>query len=104
MFLFGPNPLTAGRCFQEKFKPHDGARPVRAIFMADGKIFTTGFSKMSERQLALWDLVWLRVFRCEVVECVCMVRQCEMCLCIHRKREEEWQRARMKLLRQRWYP
>ncbi|KAL8198986.1 UNVERIFIED_CONTAM: Coronin-6 [Gekko kuhli] len=40
----------------EKFKPHDGARPVRAIFMADGKVFTTGFSKMSERQLALWDL------------------------------------------------
>uniref|UniRef100_A0A670JWA3 Coronin n=1 Tax=Podarcis muralis TaxID=64176 RepID=A0A670JWA3_PODMU len=40
----------------EKFKPHEGARPVRAIFMADGKVFTTGFSKMSERQLALWDL------------------------------------------------
>lgn len=28
--------------------------------MADGKIFTTGFSKMSERQLGLWDLVWGR--------------------------------------------
>ncbi|NXL56817.1 CORO6 protein, partial [Chordeiles acutipennis] len=40
----------------EKIKPHDGARPIRAIFMADGKIFTTGFSKMSERQLGLWDL------------------------------------------------
>ncbi|NXG82935.1 CORO6 protein, partial [Stercorarius parasiticus] len=40
----------------EKSKPHDGARPIRAIFMADGKIFTTGFSKMSERQLGLWDL------------------------------------------------
>ncbi|NXU59609.1 CORO6 protein, partial [Turnix velox] len=40
----------------EKNKPHDGARPIRAIFMADGKIFTTGFSKMSERQLGLWDL------------------------------------------------
>ncbi|KAJ7309102.1 hypothetical protein JRQ81_008427 [Phrynocephalus forsythii] len=40
----------------EKFKPHEGSRPVRAIFMADGKVFTTGFSKMSERQLALWDL------------------------------------------------
>ncbi|NWI67710.1 CORO6 protein, partial [Todus mexicanus] len=37
-------------------KPHDGARPIRAIFVADGKIFTTGFSKMSERQLGLWDL------------------------------------------------
>ncbi|KAM6192277.1 coronin-6 isoform 2-T2 [Sarcoramphus papa] len=40
----------------EKAKPHDGTRPIRAIFMADGKIFTTGFSKMSERQLGLWDL------------------------------------------------
>ncbi|XP_069647254.1 coronin-6 isoform X3 [Haliaeetus albicilla] len=40
----------------EKAKPHDGARPIRAIFVADGKIFTTGFSKMSERQLGLWDL------------------------------------------------
>ncbi|NWX17629.1 CORO6 protein, partial [Aegotheles bennettii] len=36
--------------------PTAGARPIRAIFMADGKIFTTGFSKMSERQLGLWDL------------------------------------------------
>ncbi|XP_068010630.1 coronin-6 isoform X3 [Melanerpes formicivorus] len=40
----------------EKEKPHDGTRPIRAIFVADGKIFTTGFSKMSERQLGLWDL------------------------------------------------
>ncbi|NXR76649.1 CORO6 protein, partial [Pycnonotus jocosus] len=41
----------------EKTKPHDGTRPIRAIFVADGKIFTTGFSRMSERQLGLWDLV-----------------------------------------------
>ena len=27
---------------------------MRAIFLADGSIFTTGFSRMSERQLALW--------------------------------------------------
>ncbi|NXD41330.1 CORO6 protein, partial [Copsychus sechellarum] len=40
----------------EKTKPHDGTRPIRAIFVADGKIFTTGFSRMSERQLGLWDL------------------------------------------------
>ncbi|XP_039178128.1 coronin-6-like isoform X2 [Crotalus tigris] len=40
----------------ETLKPHEGARPVRAIFLADGRVFTTGFSKMSERQLALWDL------------------------------------------------
>ncbi|KAJ8286064.1 hypothetical protein GJAV_G00034160 [Gymnothorax javanicus] len=39
----------------EKDKAHDGARPMRAIFLADGKVFTTGFSRMSERQLALWN-------------------------------------------------
>ncbi|XP_062307824.1 coronin-1C-A isoform X2 [Osmerus eperlanus] len=39
----------------EKEKAHDGARPMRAIFMADGNVFTTGFSRMSERQLALWN-------------------------------------------------
>ncbi|XP_061842348.1 uncharacterized protein [Nerophis lumbriciformis] len=39
----------------EKEKAHDGARPMRAIFLADGKVLTTGFSRMSERQLALWD-------------------------------------------------
>ncbi|XP_051524989.1 microtubule-associated protein futsch-like isoform X2 [Myxocyprinus asiaticus] len=39
----------------EKDKAHEGARPIRAIFLSDGKVFTTGFSRMSERQLALWD-------------------------------------------------
>ncbi|XP_053341821.1 coronin-B isoform X1 [Clarias gariepinus] len=39
----------------EKDKAHEGARPMRAIFLADGNIFTTGFSRMSERQLALWN-------------------------------------------------
>ncbi|XP_008301138.1 uncharacterized protein LOC103373108 isoform X1 [Stegastes partitus] len=38
----------------EKDKAHEGARPMRAIFLADGNIFTTGFSRMSERQLGLW--------------------------------------------------
>nr|XP_014345861.1 PREDICTED: coronin-1B [Latimeria chalumnae] len=36
-------------------KAHEGARPMRAIFVADNKILTTGFSRMSERQIALWD-------------------------------------------------
>ncbi|XP_034471472.1 coronin-1B [Hippoglossus hippoglossus] len=36
-------------------KVHDGTRPMRAVFLSDGKILTTGFSRMSERQLALWD-------------------------------------------------
>ncbi|XP_007898960.1 coronin-6 isoform X2 [Callorhinchus milii] len=43
------------RITTEKDKAHEGARPMRAVFTSDGKIFTTGFSKMSERQLALWD-------------------------------------------------
>ncbi|MEQ2185309.1 hypothetical protein GOODEAATRI_016805 [Goodea atripinnis] len=44
------------RASQEKEKAHDGARPMRAIFLSDGNILTTGFSRMSERQLALWNL------------------------------------------------
>ncbi|XP_049326515.1 coronin-1C-A isoform X1 [Astyanax mexicanus] len=39
----------------EKDKAHEGARPMRAIFLSDGNVFTTGFSRMSERQLALWN-------------------------------------------------
>jgi hypothetical protein len=34
---------------------HQGAKPARAIYLRDGRIFSTGFSKMSERQYALWD-------------------------------------------------
>ncbi|NXB53205.1 COR1B protein, partial [Leucopsar rothschildi] len=44
-----------GTVVAEKERAHEGARPMRAICLADGKIFTTGFSRMSERQLALWD-------------------------------------------------
>lgn len=44
-------------CLQEKEKPHEGTRPVRAVFVSDEKIFSTGFSRMSERQVALWDPV-----------------------------------------------
>jgi len=43
--------------FQEKDKPHEGSRPIRAVFVSEGKILTTGFSRMSERQVALWDPV-----------------------------------------------
>ncbi|XP_069783091.1 coronin-1C-like [Narcine bancroftii] len=46
-----PPPLVP----QEKDKAHDGTRPVRAIFLADGKILTTGFGRMTERQVALWN-------------------------------------------------
>lgn len=35
---------------------HEGSKPARATFLdEDNKVFTCGFSKMSERQLALWD-------------------------------------------------
>ncbi|XP_049637132.1 coronin-1B [Suncus etruscus] len=44
-----------GTLVAELEKAHEGARPMRAIFLADGKVFTTGFSRVSERQLALWD-------------------------------------------------
>ncbi|KAE8292146.1 hypothetical protein D5F01_LYC09512 [Larimichthys crocea] len=40
----------------EKEKAHEGARPMRAIFLSDGNILTTGFSRMSERQLSLWNM------------------------------------------------
>ncbi|XP_071752025.2 coronin-1A [Centroberyx gerrardi] len=44
-----------GTVIIEKEKPHEGSRPVRAVFVSDGKILSTGFSRMSERQVALWD-------------------------------------------------
>ncbi|XP_028841872.1 coronin-1A [Denticeps clupeoides] len=44
-----------GAVIAEKDKPHEGSRPIRAVFMSDGKVLTTGFSRMSERQVALWD-------------------------------------------------
>ncbi|MGH0182997.1 UNVERIFIED_CONTAM: hypothetical protein FKN15_010853 [Acipenser sinensis] len=39
----------------ENEKAHEGSRPMRGLFLSDGKVFTTGFSRTSERQLALWD-------------------------------------------------
>ena len=42
---------------QEKDRPHEGTRPVHAVFVSEGKILTTGFSRMSEQQVALWDTV-----------------------------------------------
>jgi len=32
---------------------HEGAKPQKAIYLKNGKIFTTGFSRMSERQYSL---------------------------------------------------
>lgn len=38
-------------------KGHEGAKPQQAVFLRNGQIFTTGFSRMSERQYALWSPV-----------------------------------------------
>uniref|UniRef100_A0A5K3FS49 Coronin n=1 Tax=Mesocestoides corti TaxID=53468 RepID=A0A5K3FS49_MESCO len=34
---------------------HEGKKPQMCVFLGKDRLFTTGFSKMSERQLALWD-------------------------------------------------
>lgn len=49
--------LTVSPSLQERFAPHEGLRPVRAIFTREGHIFTTGFTRMSQRELGLWDPV-----------------------------------------------
>jgi len=45
-------------CMQEA-AGHEGAKPAQVVFLQNGYIFTSGFSKMSERQIALWDAVSL---------------------------------------------
>lgn len=40
---------------QERFAAHEGMRPMRAVFTRLGHIFTTGFTRMSQRELGLWD-------------------------------------------------
>lgn len=35
---------------------HAGAKNSRAVFISDERITTTGFGKMSDRQLGLWDV------------------------------------------------
>lgn len=34
---------------------HEGTKPVQVVYLKNGNFFTTGFSKMGERQYALWD-------------------------------------------------
>jgi len=57
------------KLFLQNFKPdyfyfliqegrgHLGSKPAQAVYLKDGKVFTTGFSRMSEREYALWDEV-----------------------------------------------
>ncbi|KAL5017329.1 hypothetical protein ScPMuIL_006918 [Solemya velum] len=40
--------ISEGQC-------HDGAKPAQCVYIKGGYVFTTGFSRMSERQYALWD-------------------------------------------------
>ncbi|XP_060243243.1 coronin-6 isoform X5 [Meriones unguiculatus] len=46
-----------GRVVAERFAAHEGMRPMRAVFTRLGHIFTTGFTRMSQRELGLWDPV-----------------------------------------------
>lgn len=50
---------------QERLAPHEGIRPMRAIFTRDGNIFTTGFTRMSQRELGLWDPVTHKFYHTE---------------------------------------
>jgi len=36
---------------------HEGAKPAQVVYLRNGHLFTTGFSKMGDRQMALWDAV-----------------------------------------------
>lgn len=44
-----------GQVMTERFAAHEGMRPMRAVFTRQGHIFTTGFTRMSQRELGLWD-------------------------------------------------
>ncbi|XP_011927909.1 PREDICTED: coronin-6 isoform X2 [Cercocebus atys] len=44
-----------GQVVAERFAAHEGMRPMRAVFTRQGHIFTTGFTRMSQRELGLWD-------------------------------------------------
>lgn len=41
--------------YSQKGTCHEGKKPQMCVFLDDDRLFTTGFSRMSERQLALWD-------------------------------------------------
>ena len=40
--------LVEGQC-------HEGGKPQQVCYLKDGRLFTTGFSKLSERQYAVWN-------------------------------------------------
>jgi len=49
-------------CNLQEADGHEGSKPAQVVYLQNGNIFTTGFSRMGERQMALWDTVsaiWL---------------------------------------------
>ena len=55
---------------------HEGTKPSRVVFCGKtNRLFTTGFSKMSERQFALWDPVCLSTFACPPKLTFCTVQE-----------------------------
>jgi len=44
-----------GKVKQQRKAAHDGTKTSKCIFLKDGRIVTFGFSRMSDRQYALWD-------------------------------------------------
>ena len=56
--LLGLEVNVFGLSLQETKEPcHQGSKPAQALYLKNDKVFTTGFSRMSERQYALWDAV-----------------------------------------------
>jgi coronin-1B/1C/6 len=45
--------------YLQEVKAHEGAKPAQAVYCKNDKIFTAGFSRMSARQYALWDEVYI---------------------------------------------
>lgn len=45
---------------------HEGTKPTQVVYLKNGTVFTTGFSKMSERQYALWDEKLNNMNTCEI--------------------------------------
>lgn len=43
-----------GKILREGYT-HEGSKSIQVVYLKNGSLFTTGFSRMSERQYALWD-------------------------------------------------
>ena len=45
----------SGDVIQQRNAAHDGTKTCKCVFLKDGRLMTFGFSRMSDRQYALWD-------------------------------------------------